>query len=359
MPLQYPTGILKEHLHTRESAGLFDVSHMGQFALRGDAPAAALETLVPADVLGLESGRARYTQLTNANGGILDDLVVTALADSDSLLLVVNASRAAEDLAHLQEGLPAGAEVTVLEERALLALQGPAATAVLASHTEGDIGAMPFMSYRECAVAGIDCGVWRSGYTGEDGYEISCSASEAEALARALLESPVQTATGPDGAGANVALAGLGARDSLRIEAGLCLWGQDIDETTTPIEAGLTWSVAKRRRSEGGFPGDGVIQRQIADGPARRRVGIRGEGRAPLRIGVALSDAEGAPVGEITSGCFGPSVDGPVAMGYVSAAHVAAVREGGDTLLQASVRGRLLPARIAPMPFVAHRYYRG
>jgi len=340
MPIQYPAGILREHLHTREAAGLFDVSHMGQVDLIGDGAAAALERLVPGDILGLGEDRTRYTQFTNECGGILDDLMVTKAGDR--LRLVVNAACREADIRHLRDGLGAGIEVAERADRALVALQGPAAAAVLGRPGAAALATMPFMGFVESSVGGIDCLVWRSGYTGEDGYEISAAAEDAEALARLLL------------AEAEVMPIGLGARDSLRLEAGLCLHGHDIDETTTPIEAGLLWSIGKRRREAGGFPGDGVIQSQIEDGVDRRRVGIRPEGRAPAREGTELRDAADTPVGEITSGGFGPSVGGPVAMGYVTTASAK-----DATPLTAMVRGRPLAARVARLPFVEQRYYRG
>jgi aminomethyltransferase len=340
MPVQYKAGILKEHLHTRAAAGLFDVSHMGQVEIRGRDAAAALETLVPGDLRGLAVDTTRYTQFTNDQGGILDDLMVTRR--EDRLLLVVNAACKAADIRHLRAGLPAHCELTPVPDRALLALQGPAAAGVVSALGEPGLAAMPFMSFAVCRLAGVDCWIWRSGYTGEDGYEISCDAANAEGLARKLLEVE------------GVAPVGLGARDSLRLEAGLCLYGHDIDETTTPVEAGLLWSIGKRRRTAGGFPGAGVVQRQIAEGVKRRRVGLRPKGRAPVREQVKLLDMSGFQIGEVTSGGFGPSVGGPVAMGYV-AAEFAKV----GTPVKAEVRGNALEASIVRMPFVEQRYYRG
>ena len=340
MPVQYPLGILKEHLHTRATAGLFDVSHMGQAELRGDGAAALIETLVPGDICGLAPGTTRYTQLTNDRGGILDDLMVTN--GGDRLLLVVNAACKAEDIAHIRAALPPGIELVELPDRALIAIQGPAAASLMETVGQGELSKMPFMSYIECVVSDVDCRVWRSGYTGEDGYEISCTSSDAEALARRLLAL--------DG----VAPIGLGARDSLRLEAGLCLYGHDIDQTTTPVEAGLLWSVGKRRRTEGGFPGAAIVQRQIADGVTRRRVGIKPEGRAPMREHTKLFDSEGTPIGEVTSGGFGPSVGGPVAMGYVETRCTKA-----DTPITAEVRGKMHDAMVVRLPFVEQRYYRG
>ena len=340
MPVQYPLGILKEHLHTRATAGLFDVSHMGQAELRGDGAAALIETLVPGDICGLAPGTTRYTQLTNDRGGILDDLMVTN--GGDRLLLVVNAACKAENIAHIQAALPSGIELVELPDRALIAIQGPAAASLMETVGQGELSKMPFMSYTECVVSDVDCQVWRSGYTGEDGYEISCTSRDAEALARRLLAL--------DG----VAPIGLGARDSLRLEAGLCLYGHDIDQTTTPVEAGLLWSVGKRRRTEGGFPGAAIVQQQIADGVTRRRVGIKPEGRAPMREHTKLFDSEGTPIGEVTSGGFGPSVGGPLAMGYVETRCAKP-----DTPITAQVRGKMHDAMVVRLPFVEQRSYRG
>ena len=335
MPVQYADGIIAEHNHTRTAAGLFDVSHMGQVRITGADPARSLERLLPGDIQALTPGRMRYSQFTNDRGGILDDLMVTR-RDGD-LFLVVNADCKRADVALLRQGLP-DCKVESLEDRALLALQGPQAVAVL-SRLAPAAGALGFMTAAAMAVAGIDCFVSRSGYTGEDGCEISLPAQHAETLARRLLADPA------------VRPIGLGARDSLRLEAGLCLYGHDIDQTTTPVEAGLLWSISKRRREQGGFPGAAVIQRQIADGPRRRRVGIRPEGRAPAREHTPVADAAGTPIGEITSGGFGPTVGGPIAMGYVAAGHSAI-----GTALQLTVRGKPLPARIVAMPFIAKRY---
>jgi aminomethyltransferase len=336
MPVQYPPGILKEHLHTRAQAGLFDVSHMGQVRIEGADAARRLEALVPGDLQALNPGRMRYTQFTDERAGILDDLMVTRFADH--LFLVVNAACKKADIAHLRKHL--GGAVKPLDDRALIALQGPAAAAILVRHAP-EAAALAFMAGAYLKVAGLPCFVTRSGYTGEDGFEISCPAAEGETLARKLLAEPGAMAVG------------LGARDSLRLEAGLCLYGHDIDATTTPVEAALTWSISKRRRAEGGFPGAAVVQQQLRDGPKRLRVGIRPEGRAPAREGTELTDASGAAVGKITSGGFGPSVNAPVAMGYVAAAHA---REG--TRVQAVVRGKPLPARVAALPFAPHRYHR-
>jgi aminomethyltransferase len=338
MPVQYGTGILAEHLHTRAQAGLFDVSHMGQLRLDGAGAAAALERLVPGDIAGLARGRMRDTRFTNAAGGILDDLMVSA-AD-DHLFLVVNAARKAQDLAHLRRELAGQAVATELADRALLALQGPHAAAVLARLAPA-AAAMGFMTMRPLPLDGIACLVSRSGYTGEDGFEISVPAAAAERLARRLLAEP------------EVRAVGLGARDSLRLEAGLCLYGHDIDETTTVIEADLAWAIQPRRRAGGGFPGAAAIARELAQGARRKRVGIRPEGRAPAREGTDIVDAAGAAIGRITSGGFGPSADGPIAMGYVASAHA-----GLGAAVQLMVRGTPRPARIVSLPFVPHRYFR-
>lgn len=345
MPVNYPAGILKEHLHTRAQAGLFDVSHMGQLRLTGDQPAAALETLVPGDIHGLGLHRTRYTLFTGDQGGILDDLMVTNAGDH--LFLVVNAACKEADLAHLRARLSGGShgfgavDIEPLEDRALLALQGPTAAAVLARF-EPDVARMPFMSFGPADIRGIAVWLTRSGYTGEDGFEISVAAAEAEPLARLLLDQP------------EVMPIGLGARDTLRLEAGLCLYGHDIDTTTTPIEAGLTWTVGKRRRLAGGFPGADVIIDEILNGVTRKRVGIRPEGRAPARDHTLITADDGLETGVITSGGFGPTVNGPIAMGYVGVDHAAL-----GTRVSLIVRGRQLGGQIVDMPFVPHRYYRG
>jgi aminomethyltransferase len=349
MPVQYPAGVLREHLHTRLYAGLFDVSHMGQIALRAKSgriedAAAALERLVPQDILGLPAGRQRYAQFTSADGGILDDLMVANF--DDHLFLVVNAACKEADEAHLRAHLSETCEIEPLADRALIALQGPKAEAVLAKFC-AEAPSMRFMDAGPRKVMGIDCVVSRSGYTGEDGFEISVPADNAEALARALLaETDVQPI-------------GLGARDSLRLEAGLCLYGNDIDTTTTPVEAALEWSVQKIRRPggerAGGFLGAEKILAQFACGAPRRRVGLRPEGRAPVREGANLfADETGAmPVGKVTSGGFGPTLNGPVAMGYLPAA-LAAI----DTRVFAEVRGQRMPLRVATTPFVKNTYKR-
>jgi len=349
MPVQFPTGVLREHLHTRAAAGLFDVSHMGQIALRPKSgriedAALALERLVPQDILGVAPGRQRYAQFTNDRGGILDDLMVANFGEY--LFLVVNAACKADDEALLRAGLSETCIIEALPDRALIALQGPKAEAVLAKLCP-DAPAMRFMDAGSHRVDGIECFVSRSGYTGEDGFEISVAAGHAEALAKALL------------ANSDVLPIGLGARDSLRLEAGLCLYGHDIDSTSTPVEGALQWSIQKSRRSggarAGGFPGADVILLQLAQGAARRRVGLRPEGRAPVREGTPLfADATSSgQIGTVTSGGFGPSLNAPVAMGYLPSPLAAS-----DGLVFAELRGNRLPLRIAPMPFVANTYKR-
>jgi aminomethyltransferase len=344
MPVQYRLGILKEHLHTRERAGLFDVSHMGQVFLDGPdhaTTARALEALVPADIVNLQPGQQRYSQLTNDAGGVIDDLMVTrpaSPADGGRLFVVVNAARKDVDLPHMQSRLPSGVTATLADDRALLALQGPAAKDVMAKLSE-TAGGLAFMSAANGKVGGFDCHISRSGYTGEDGFEISVAADKAAEFAKLLLAQ--------DG----VQPIGLGARDSLRLEAGLCLYGHDIDETTSPIEAGLAWSIQKRRRTDGGFPGFERVRDELARGPSRKRVGIKPEGRAPAREGTEILSIEGERIGIVTSGGFGPSVNAPVAMGYVQSAHAAS-----GTPVNLMVRGKALAASVAPMPFFPHRY---
>jgi aminomethyltransferase len=349
MPVQYGTGVLKEHLHTRSSAGLFDVSHMGQIALRPrsgriEDAARALEWLVPQDILALAPGRQRYAQYTNESGGILDDLMVANFGDH--LFLVVNAACKAEDEALLKEHLSDVCAVEPLRGRALIALQGPKAESVLARF-DAEISAMKFMDAGPRRLAGIDCFVSRSGYTGEDGFEISVPAEAAEDFANQLLANP------------DVLPIGLGARDSLRLEAGLCLYGHDLDPTTTPVEGALEWSVQKSRRKggarPGGFPGANVILNQFEHGAPRRRVGLRPEGRAPVREGASLfaDETSSQSIGVVTSGGFGPSLNAPVAMGYLPPSHAAP-----DSLVFAEVRGQRLAMRLAPMPFVPNTYKR-
>ncbi|ATE59596.1 glycine cleavage system aminomethyltransferase GcvT [Thauera sinica] len=343
MPVQYPAGIIKEHTHTRTRAGLFDVSHMGQIRLGGPDAAAALESLVPVDVVGLPAGTQRYALFTNAAGGILDDLMVANLGDS--LFLVVNAACKAQDIAHLRTHLAGRCGIEVLEDRALLALQGPAAGAVLA-RLAPETAKMVFMTIARVQLHGADCIVSRSGYTGEDGFEISVPADQAEALARLLLSQP------------EVQPVGLGARDSLRLEAGLCLYGHDLDPATTPVEGSLLWALSRERRPggarAGGYPGADLIQRQIAEGVARRRVGLLPRERVPVREGADVVDADGRVVGTVTSGGFGPTLGAPVAMGYVETALATP-----GTRLGAIVRGKTVPVDVAKMPFVPQRYYRG
>jgi aminomethyltransferase len=349
MPVQYAAGVLKEHLHTRNAAGLFDVSHMGQIALhpksgKVEDAALALERLVPQDILGVAPGRQRYAQFTNGQGGILDDLMVANFGSH--LFLVVNAACKADDEAHLRAGLSDTCVIEPLANRALIALQGPKAESVLAKLCP-DAPTMRFMDAGPRRVDGTDCYVSRSGYTGEDGFEISVPAEQAEALASALLEN------------SDVLPIGLGARDSLRLEAGLCLYGHDIDATTTPVEGALEWSIQKSRRHggarAGGFPGADRILSELANGAPRRRVGLRPEGRAPVREGARLfaDAASSAQIGAVTSGGFGPSVSAPVAMGYLPSSHAA---PGG--LVFAELRGQRLPLQIAPMPFVPNTYKR-
>lgn len=347
MPVQYPSGVLAEHNWTRSHAGLFDVSHMGQAAIEGPdfaTIAQGLETLVPADILGLVQGQQRYSQLTNAEGGILDDLMITrpaTLEEAKYIYLVVNAGCKEADYAHIAAHLPKGLRLVRSDDRALLALQGPRAVGVLRRLGCGAAD-LPFMRAGWFDLAGHRCHISRSGYTGEDGFEISVKTDAAEALWARLLSD------------ADVKPIGLGARDSLRLEAGLCLYGHDIDTTTSPIEAGLQWSIQKRRREAGGFPGAGRIQRELREGPHRVRVGLLPEGRAPAREGTAIVDAvTGLPLGVVTSGGFGPTLNGPLAMGYVPPTHTAV-----GSPVHLLVRGKPHPARVAAMPFVPNRYVR-
>lgn len=349
LPIQYEAGVMQEHLHTRRAAGLFDVSHMGQieiWARSGNVAdaAAALERLVPADVVGLALGRQRYAVFTDEAGGILDDLMIANLGDR--LYLVVNAACKAADLAHLERGLSHICDVVAHPGRGLLALQGPLAEAAL-SALAPEAASMAFMDVREMAVAGVACTVSRSGYTGEDGYEIGMPAEDAAHVASTLL------------ANTDVRFIGLGARDSLRLEAGLCLYGSDLTTATTPIEAALEWSIQKSRRPggarAGGYPGAGAIGLEFQEGALRRRVGLRPAGRAPVRAGAPLFAAaeDDTPVGFVTSGGFGPSVGAPVAMGYLDRALVAA-----GTTVFAEVRGSRLPMVVTDMPFTQKTYKR-
>ena len=343
MPVSYPMGVLKEHLQTRTEAGLFDVSHMGQAELAGEDVAAALETLVPGDLKTLEPGQIRYTVLLNDDGGIIDDLMVTCPAEAgleNTLYLVVNAACKDGDFAHIARKLAGRAELTRHESAALLALQGPKAATVLARLIP-ESESMEFMTSRMASWDGTAIRLFRSGYTGEDGYEISIPVGVAEQFAKTILDQ------------AEVQPIGLGARDSLRLEAGLCLYGSDIDINTTPIEASLTWVIGKRRRAEGGFPGADKILGQITSGAPRKRIGIKPLGRAPARAHTEIQDGEGNVIGEITSGGFGPSVNGPVAMGYVAAPFAKV-----GTPLTLIVRGQPMPAEVAKLPFVPHRYFK-
>ncbi len=349
MPVQYPLGVLKEHLWTREKAGLFDVSHMGQATLIADdgsyeTVARALEAMIPADVLALAHGQQRYSQLLADDGGILDDLMFARspdAADDGRLYLVVNAGCKDADYAHIAGRLPKGVTLdTIAHSNGLLALQGPAAVAVLEKFIP-EAAAMPFMTIHRAQLAGCPVQFSRSGYTGEDGYEIATRDADAAHIWSVLSNDPL------------VQPVGLGARDSLRLEAGLCLYGHDIDTTTSPIEAGLSWSIQKRRRNEGGFPGAARIQAELANGPSRKRVGIRPEGRAPAREGTEILSVAGEKIGVVTSGGFGPTLNAPIAMGYLAAAHSAP-----GTPLQLMVRGKPLAASIVTMPFVPNRFFR-
>lgn len=346
MPVNYPPGILKEHLHTRAQAGLFDVSHMGQaFAIGPDHETVsdALETLMPGALKGLKHGAIRYTLLLNEDGGAIDDLMVTRSVspeDDGRLMLIVNAARKETDYQVMREKFPPEVRIEPVEDKALIALQGPLAAEALARHCPKS-ESLTFMNATSAEFDGLDCHVSRSGYTGEDGFEISLAAGHAEELARALLAEP------------EVEAIGLGARDSLRLEAGLCLYGHDLDETTTPTQADLAWAMGKRRRSEGDFPGSARILAELEDGPPRLRVGITPEGRAPAREGTDILDQAGEVIGHVSSGGFGPSVGGPIAMGYVKRGYW---DEGNEVGLL--VRGVVRPAHITKMPFVPHHYRR-
>ncbi len=347
MPVQYDLGVMKEHLHTRQKAGLFDVSHMGQVVLRGKSyehTALALERIIPVDVMSLKQGRQRYGFFTNDTGGILDDLMFANRGDH--IFMVVNAGCKTQDIAHMRATLEPDVRVKVIENRALLALQGPAAQAVLAEHYP-PAADMKFMDVDTIPIAGAECWVSRSGYTGEDGYEISIPMAAAESVAKALVDHD------------DVEWIGLGARDSLRLEAGLCLYGHDIDPQTSPAQAALTWAIQKSRRSDGarqgGFPGASVILDELKNGTDRTRVGLLPEGRAPMREGVALfaNETDTTPIGAITSGGFGPTVNRPVAMGYVPATLAAP-----DTVLFGEVRKKRLPVRVVSLPFVPSNFKR-
>ena len=339
MPVQYPAGIMAEHNHTRASASLFDVSHMGQAILNGDDAATAMEALVPADIQGLPLGKTGYTMLTNEDGGIIDDLMITN--HGTHLHLVVNASRKDVDFEHISRNLNGRAELQVREDRALIALQGPKASEVLSRFVPA-CKDMKFLFSTAAVIDGSTCLISRLGYTGEDGYELSVPTVDVVRVAKLLLgESEVEAA-------------GLGARDSLRLEAGLALYGNDIDTTTTPIEANLAWTIGKRRRAEGGFVGADVILKQLAEGTERLKVGIKPDGRAPARAHTEIQDMDGNIIGEITSGGFGPTVGGPVAMGYVKTDFSKV-----GTEINLMVRGKALPAKVAALPFAPNRYYRG
>ena len=349
MPVQYPVGLMAEHHHTRTAAGLFDVSHMGQLRLVGADAAAAFETLVPVDVIDLPVGKQRYGLLLNDDGGILDDLMFFKRAED--IFVIVNGACKVEDIAHIQAKIGQRCEVIPMPEMALLALQGPQAVDALARLAPG-VEKLVFMTGGQFDVAGIPCFLTRSGYTGEDGFEISVHSSQAEALARVLLAQP------------EVKPIGLGARNSLRLEAGLCLYGNDLDTTTTPVEAGLNWAIQKVRRAggarEGGFPGASKILAALAGGAgangtlARKRVGLVALERIPVREHTALQDTAGKPIGEVTSGLLGPTVDQPIAMAYV-APEFSAI----GTRVNAIVRGKIVPMEVVTMPFTPNRYFRG
>lgn len=341
MPVQYPAGILAEHRHTRTAAGLFDVSHMGQVRLVGADAAAALETLVPMDIVDLPPGKQRYALFTNDAGGILDDLMVTRR--EDDLFLIVNAACKEQDIAHLQAGIGKRCTVEPLPQRALLALQGPLAVVALA-RLNPEVTRLTFMTGGFFKLEEAECYVTRSGYTGEDGFEISVPNEQAEALARALLAQP------------EVKPIGLGARDTLRLEAGLCLYGHDIDTTTTPVEAALTWSIQKVRRAggarAGGYPGAAVIDAQLAGGAPRKRSGLIGSERTPVREGALIVDADGRELGRVTSGSLGPTINQPVALAYLPTGLPA------GTTFFAVVRDKRVPLQATALPFVPQRYVR-
>lgn len=347
MPVSYPHGVIAEHRHCRESAALFDVSHMGQVRLAGPDAARALESLVPMDVAGLEIGKQRYAFFTNASGGILDDLMITRRrsGDVDDLLLVVNAACKHADIQYLITNIGHRCTVQPLSDRALLAVQGPLAVRALSRLNPG-AEALTFMTGTNLLLSGIDCYVTRSGYTGEDGFEISVPANQSVKLARELLML------------AEIKPAGLGARDTLRLEAGLCLYGHDINQTTTPVEAGLTWAIPKVRRvggtRHGGYPGAAAIDAQLLRGAITKRVGLRGLERVPVREGAVIVDALGHKLGHVTSGTLAPTVNQPIAMAYLAANHALPNHE-----VYAEVRGKRQPMRVCTMPFTPHRYFRG
>jgi len=343
MPVQYPMGISKEHIQTRSHAGLFDVSHMGQVLLKGENAARAMETLVPVDIIDLPAMKQRYALFTNERGGVMDDLMVTNVGDH--LFVVVNAACKDQDINHMRENIGDDVEIEVLEDRALLALQGPQAAAAMSRLTQID-DEMIFMTAANLDIDGIECFVTRSGYSGEDGFEISVHNDDALQLARTLLAQP------------EVEPVGLGARDSLRLESGLCLYGHDLDQNTTPVESSLLWALSKVRRADGerpgGYPGAEIIMGQIANGVERKRVGIKPQGRMPVRDGAVLMDKDDNEIGIVTSGGFGPSVNAPVAMGYVKMAYASP-----ETELFAIVRGKQVQVQVVKLPFVKQNYYRG
>ena len=361
MPVQYPSGLVAEHHHTRNHAGLFDVSHMGQLRLVGKDAAAALETLMPVDVIDLAVGKQRYGLLTNETGGIIDDLMFFKVAD-DEIFVIVNGACKAGDIAHIQQHIGSRCQIITMPTHGLLALQGPQAVAVmarLATSPTQSIEKLVFMTGGRFTIAGADCFVTRSGYTGEDGFEISVSAEQTEMLAKALLAEP------------EVKPVGLGARNSLRLEAGLCLYGQDIDATTNPVEAGLGWAMQKVRRAEGARAGGyigatNIIVEKAINTPAsvqndpknskspRKRVGLVALDRVPVREHTELQDASGKRIGEVTSGLLAPTIDKPIAMGYVNAEFAAV-----GTRINAIVRGKVVAMEVAAMPFVPNRYFRG
>ena len=350
MPVQYPMGVMKEHLHCRAQAGLFDVSHMGQCFLipedgKYETVAKAIEKIVPADILGLAPGQQRYTQFLNKDGGILDDLMVSRLGMDGHqhwAYLVVNAACKEQDFAHLSAHMPDGINIKILDDMSLLALQGPKAAEIISQYIP-KAATMPFMSSMDMPfMDDIWVHISRSGYTGEDGYELAIKNKDAVCVAEALLSHD------------QVAPIGLGARDSLRLEAGLCLYGHDIDKTTSPVEAGLLWSIPKHRREQGGFLGAERVQKELAEKPSRRRIGIMPDGRAPARQGTQIQSEDGKDIGVITSGGFGPSVGGPVAMGYVKRKYAKI-----GTKINLLVRGKTMPAHVVKLPFIANNFYRG
>ncbi len=349
MPVQYPLGVMKEHLHCRENAGLFDVSHMGQaFLIAKDGTfetaAKALEKIVPCDVSSLEPGQQRYTQFLNEDGGILDDLMVSRLGVEGHrhwVYLVVNAGCKIDDFAHIEKHMPEGIQLKILEDMSLIALQGPKAADVMSKYLP-EAATMPFMSSLDIELSGMWCHISRSGYTGEDGYEIAVKHADVVEMCELFMSHD------------EVEMIGLGARDSLRLEAGLCLYGHDIDTTTSPVEAGLTWSIQKHRREEGGFLGAERVQKELAERPVRRRVGIEPMGRAPAREGTIIQNMDGKDIGVITSGGFGPTHGGPVAMGYVKRKYAKS-----GTEVQLVIRGKAKPAKTVKLPFVPNNFYRG